>query len=238
MIVNPSLGWNLMSLGHILMINIGHGLAHLLMLLFPVVAALAALTFGEDYATLIVLTTGSWLAFGLGAIPAGWLADRWSRRGMLAVYFIGAGISCFLTAASQNYWQIASALVVLGIFASIYHPVGIAILADGAPKSLGKRLAINGVWGNIGVAISALVAAALAEFYGWRSVFIIPGIVSVILGFIWLFVVPAQKRGSDKEGRMVTKRHDGLSNWKKILAVIAGLSVLIGFAFNARYGQL
>ena len=109
-----------MPLARMLMINFGHGLVHLLMLLFPAVAALAGSGFAEkfgevpalgwlptnelatDYGPLLILTTGSWLAFGLGSMPAGWLADRWSRRGMMAVYFIGSGAACLLTAVAQS----------------------------------------------------------------------------------------------------------------------------------------
>ncbi len=180
-----------MPLARMLTINLGHGLDHLLMLLFPVVAALAASSFDEDYGTLLALATGSWLAFGLGALPAGWLADRWSRRGMMAVFFFGSGLACFLTAAAQSYWQIAGALVVLGLFASIYHPVGVSILVGGTPERLGRRLAINGVWGNIGVAVSAVTAAGLADLFGWRAAFLVPGAVSIALGAAWLAVAPA-----------------------------------------------
>lgn len=222
-----------MPLTRMVMINIGHGLVHLLMLLFPVVAALAASSFGEDYATLIVLTTGSWLAFGLGSMPAGWLADRWSRRGMLAVFYIGSGAACLLTAMAQNYWQIAGALVVLGIFAAIYHPVGVAILAGGAPESLGKRLAINGVWGNVGVAFSAVVAAALAELFGWRAVFIVPGVISIGLGVLWLVLVPSGVLESHANDHDATDRPPPPLDWKKILIIIAALTVITGFAFNA-----
>jgi MFS family permease len=215
------------------MINIGHGLVHLLMLLFPVVAALAATSFVEDYATLIVLTTGSWLAFGLGSIPAGWLADRWSRRGMLAVFFFGSGAACLLTAAAQNHWQIASALVLLGTFGAIYHPVGVAILAGGAPESLGKRLAVNGVWGNLGVAFSAVVAATLAELFGWRAVFIVPGVISIGLGVLWLVLVPSGVLESHADDGGAADRGQPPLDWKKVLVIVGGLTVLTGFAFNA-----
>ena len=91
-----------MPLVRMLLINVGHGLDHLLMLLFPVVAALAAESFEQGYGSLLTLTTGSWPAFGLGAIPARWLGDRWSRHGMLTIFFLGSGAACLLTAAAQS----------------------------------------------------------------------------------------------------------------------------------------
>ncbi|MDA0340285.1 MAG: MFS transporter [Proteobacteria bacterium] len=221
-----------MPITRMLMINVGHGLDHLLMLLFPVVAALAASAFDEDYGPLLALSTGSWLAFGLGSMPAGWLADRWSRRGMLAVFFIGSGAACLLTAAAQNYWQIAGALALLGLFASIYHPVGVAILAGGAAETLGKRLAINGVWGNVGVAFSAVVAGALADRFGWQAAFIVPGVASIGLGVLWLILVPA---GAVEDGRGGSAKSGAPPpvDWKRVITIIACLTVLTGFAFNA-----
>jgi MFS family permease len=239
-----------MPMTRMLMINFGHGLVHLLMLLFPAVAALAGSGFAEkfgrvpsfaglptnelaaDYGPLLILTTGSWLAFGLGSMPAGWLADRWSRRGMMAVFFIGSGAACLLTVVAQSYLQIAGALMALGVFASIYHPVGVAILAGGAPESLGKRLALNGVWGNVGVAFSAIVAGVLANRFGWQAAFLVPGILSVGFGLLWLKLTTAEDidvADGDSTKGVVAPPID----WKRVIVIIAFLTVLTGFTFNA-----
>ena len=239
-----------MPLARMLMINFGHGLVHLLMLLFPAVAALAGSGFAEkfgevpalgwlptnelatDYGPLLILTTGSWLAFGLGSMPAGWLADRWSRRGMMAVYFIGSGAACLLTAVAQSYWQIAGALMALGVFASIYHPVGVAMLAGGAPESLGKRLAMNGVWGNVGVAFSAIVAGVLANAFGWQAAFVVPGVLSIGFGLLWLKTTTAVEidvMDGDPSKTVAPPPVD----WKRVIVIISLLTVLTGFTFNA-----
>ena len=239
-----------MPLARMLMINFGHGLVHLLMLLFPAVAALAGSGFAEkfgevpalgwlptnelatDYGPLLILTTGSWLAFGLGSMPAGWLADRWSRRGMMAVYFIGSGAACLLTAVAQSYWQIAGALMALGVFASIYHPVGVAMLAGGAPESLGKRLAMNGVWGNVGVAFSAIVAGVLANAFGWQAAFVVPGVLSIGFGLLWLKTTTAvdiDVMDGDPSKTVAPPPVD----WKRVIVIISLLTVLTGFTFNA-----
>ena len=239
-----------MPLARMMMINLGHGLDHLLMLLFPAVAALAGSGFSEKfgeipavawlptnelaagYGPLLILTTGSWLAFGLGSMPAGWLGDRWSRRGMMAIFFIGSGAACLVTAAAQSYWQIAGALMALGVFASIYHPVGVAILAGGAPETLGKRLALNGVWGNIGVAFSAVVAGVLADRFGWQAAFIVPGLMCIGFGLLWLKLTRA--RDIDVlDGQSATDRPPPPVDWKRVIVIIAFLTVLTGFTFNA-----
>ena len=222
-----------MPLIQIFLINIGHGLVHLLMLLFPVVAALSTTFFDADYSTLIMLTTGSWIAFGLGALPAGWLADRWSRHSMMSIFFFGSSISCLLIAISQSYTQIALALFLLGIFASIYHPVGIAMLADGKPETMGRRLAFNGVWGNLGVAFSTITAASLANVLGWQAAFYIPGLISFAIGVIWLMFTPNHTQSDLVENSQHNKSQKNNSNWLTIFKIIAFSSIIIGFMFNA-----
>ena len=58
--------------------------------------------------------------------PSGWLADRWSREGMMSVFFVGIGLSAIGASTAQTPTQIAIWLFTVGLFASIYHPVGLA----------------------------------------------------------------------------------------------------------------
>ena len=222
-----------MPLIQIILINIGHALVHLLMLLFPVVAALAATSFEENYGTLIMLTTGSWVAFGLGSLPAGWLADRWGRNLLMSVFFVGSGLSCLLVALSQSYTQLTMSLLCLGIFSAIYHPVGIAILAGGGQKTMGRRLAFNGVWGNLGVAFSTIVAVSLAQLLGWQSAFYIPGVFSIIIGLIWIIWVPQKNNIQITDRRQFDIFFDKGTAWLALFKLVALFSIIIGFIFNA-----
>jgi MFS family permease len=150
----------------------------------------------------------------------------------MAVYFIGSGAACLLTAVAQSYWQIAGALMALGVFASIYHPVGVAILAGGAPESLGKRLAMNGVWGNVGVAFSAIVAGVLANAFGWQAAFVVPGALSIGFGLLWLKTTTAVEidvMDGDPSKTVAPPPVD----WKRVIVIISLLTVLTGFTFNA-----
>ena len=77
-----------------LFLNVGHFLDHLFMLVFATAAALQLSTkWGMSYAELVPYATPGFIAFGVCAIPAGWLADKWSREGMMVVFFIGIGAS-------------------------------------------------------------------------------------------------------------------------------------------------
>ena len=77
---------------------------------------------------------------------------------MMIVFFFGMGASALLVALTQNAWQLAAALTLLGAFAAIYHPVGIPMLVQHA-NSPGAAIGINGLAGNLGIAVAALVTA-------------------------------------------------------------------------------
>ena len=174
---------------HFFFLNVGHFLDHLFMLIFATVAALVlAKEWGLSYAELIPYATPGFVAFGLFSLPAGWLADRWSREGMMSVFFIGVGLSAIATSFAQSPLQMATGLFVVGLFAAIYHPVGLAMIARGG-KNMGMDIGINGAWGNLGVGSAALLTGFLIDQSGWRAAFWMPGVLSIGLGlaYAWHF---------------------------------------------------
>lgn len=172
---------------HFLFLNIGHFLDHLFTLIFATIAALVlAVEWGMSYAELILYATPGLIAFGVFSLPAGWLADRWSREGMMVIFFIGIGLASMATSAAGSPVEIAIGLFAVGIFAAIYHPVGLAMIARGG-KSMGLDIAVNGVWGNMGVGCAALLTGFLIDQAGWRAAFWVPGALSVIVGLAYLY---------------------------------------------------
>ena len=171
----------------ILFINVGHGLDHLFLLLYPTVVLTLEGVFGRSYGELLSLAVPGFIAFAAGTLPAGWLGDRWSRPAMLAVFFVGIGVAAILTGFAHNPFELALGLTLIGLFASIYHPVGIAMLVEGREK-VGKLLGINGVAGNMGLAAAAIVAASLSEAISWRAAFIVPGALTLVVGLCFIAV--------------------------------------------------
>lgn len=171
-------------------LNLGHFLDHLFVLIIATVAALGlAAEWGTTWDALIPYATPCFVAFGLGAIPAGWLADKWSRPGMMILFFVGIGLASILAGFTSNKWELMAALLLMGLFASIYHPVGIAMVVHGREKT-GVALAVNGVWGNLGVASAALIGGFMVEHFGWRAAFFLPGGFAILTGiayaaFLW-----------------------------------------------------
>src|SRR5256885_1541775 len=162
-------------------LNLGHFLDHLVMLVFPTVVIALARDWGRPYAELLPLALGGFIAFGAFALPAGWLADHWSRYRMMALFFFGLGASLFLTGFAQTPWQLGLGLTLTGVFAAIYHPLGIAMLVA-APVKLGAALGWNGLYGNLGLAAAAIISGALMGLLGWRGGFFLPGGVRVAGG--------------------------------------------------------
>lgn len=173
---------------HFLLLNVGHFLDHLFTLIFATVAALALhREWGIGYAELLAYATPGFVAFGLFSLPAGWLADRWSRDGMMVVFFIGIGLASIATGFAETPLQIGVGLFAIGIFAAIYHPVGLAIVTS-KWRNIGMRIAANGVWGNLGVACAALITGFLIDNGGWRLAFILPGVFTIGVGIVYLAV--------------------------------------------------
>ena len=140
------------------------------------------------YDELISLWTLGALLIGLGAIPAGWLSDRWSRSSMMVIMFIGMGLSSILCGLSNEQFSLFIGLSLLGLSCSIYHPVGIAWVVNSSEKK-GRALGINGIFGGVGIGSGAFIAGLLIKYFDWKFAFIIPGIISLIIGIILFFFI-------------------------------------------------
>src|SRR6266568_3201142 len=214
------------SRGMSLYLNLGHALDHLLMLVFPTVVLAMGEELGGGYAELLPLSLGGFIAFGAGSVPAGWLADRWSRFGMMGVFFFGIGAASILTGFATGPVQIASGLTLIGVFAAIYHPVGIAMLVAGR-DDVGRVLGVNGVFGNVGVAFSALIAGALADTAGWRAAFIVPGAIALAVGAAFAFFA------RESPGRTPTRKTGPYRIPRADLARVFAVRYVVSFTASA-----
>jgi MFS family permease len=213
-----------------LFLNAGHAFDHLFMLIFPTVVLAMGAEFGRSYAELLPLSVGGFIAFGACSIPAGWLADRWSRFGMMVAFFFGIGAASILTGFARTPAEIAAGLTLVGVFGAIYHPVGIAMLVTHQPR-LGRVLGVNGVYGNVGVAFSALIAGALADTLGWRAAFIVPGALAIAAGaaFVLLGRDPGRAAPAQKAAPYRLSRDDLV----RVFAVLTVATACGGVIFNA-----
>jgi len=162
------------------------------LLIFATAVASIATDFGfERWEDLMPYGVGAFLLFGLGSLPSGRLGDLWGRRAMMILFFFGIGASSLLASATQGPWQLAAALTLIGAFASIYHPVGIPMLLQSAARP-GATIGVNGLVGNLGIAVAAGLSGLLVQWFGWRAAFAVPGLACMALGLVFMRVVPRE----------------------------------------------
>jgi MFS family permease len=213
----------------LIFLNIAHALDHFLLLIYPTAVIAISSKRGLDYASLITLATGSFIAFGLCSLPMGWISDRVGRRNMLAVFFFGFGFSCVAIAFCQTSFQFAATLFILGVFSAIYHPIGSAMLVTHARK-LGRDLGINGVWGNIGAALASAVTAGITTTLSWEWAFITPGLICILIGIAFLFLVSGD--GEPKHHSKEAAQRIFVTNPRTVLLIIAMAIIAGGMTFN------
>lgn len=181
-----------------LLLNVAHGIDHMFLLIFATAVAAIAVEFGySNWEDLMPYAVGAFALFGIGALPAGRLGDLWGRRIMMIIFFVGMGAAALLTAMAQNAWQLAAGMTLIGAFASIYHPVGIPMLVQNVPNP-GAVIGVNGLAGNLGIAVAALVTGLLVKWIGWRAAFIVPGLISIICGIVFAIVCPKETEAPSK----------------------------------------
>src|SRR3954466_8662258 len=211
-------------------VNAAHFIDHYAMLIFAAAVIIMGPALGMAYSELLPYATPGFVAFGAGSLITGWLGDRWSRRHMMVIFFIGIGVAMISVGFVQTPLQLGAALLAIGVFASIYHPVGTAMIVSYADK-LGREMGLNGVWGNLGVASSALVTGVIGQFLGWRWAFIVPGIVTVLIGIAFQRMVVHEDRSGFKQAAAQARvaRSD---MWRVLLALLI-VVVAISTTFNA-----
>jgi MFS family permease len=175
----------------VLFINAAHVFTHysLLILATAVLGMVqqAPEAFGREYGPILALGTGMFVLYGLGSLPMGWLADRVGRKALMAAFFVGTGAGMVLAGLVEGPLALALALGFMGAFAAIYHPIGTAMLVETAPGAkVGRAVGINGVFGNLGVATAPVVTAFLAANAGWQWAFVLPGVLCMAVGLLWL----------------------------------------------------
>jgi len=149
---------------------------------------------------------------------------------MMVIFFVGIGLSMIAVGFVQTPLQLGAALLSIGIFASIYHPVGTAMLVSYADK-LGREMGINGVFGNLGVASSALVTGVIGQYLGWRFAFIIPGIVTILIGIAFaLTIVHEDRKGSKQAAAQARVAKEDM--WRVIVSLLI-VVIAISTTFNA-----
>jgi MFS family permease len=211
-------------------VNAAHFIDHYSMLIFAAAVIIMGPALGMAYSELLPYATPGFVAFGAGSLVTGWLGDRWSRRHMMVIFFAGIGGSMISVGLVNTPLQLGAALLAIGLFASIYHPVGTAMIVSYA-EALGREMGINGVFGNLGVASSALVTGVVGQYLGWRAAFILPGCITILIGLFFAAMVKHEDRTGTKQAA-AQARVAKEDMWRVILALLI-VVIAISTTFNA-----
>ena len=173
--------------------NLGHFYVHLFTAFYAVIVLQLERDWKMSYEELLRLWFWGSLMVGVMALPAGRLGDWLTARVMMTAYFIGLGGASILCGLIDGPSAMKLGLVALGVFAAIYHPIGIPWLIRNSGNNTGKVLAANGVFGAIGTGGAGIIAGGLIAAFGWRAAFIVPGAVCLLTGLAMLYCVAIGK---------------------------------------------
>jgi len=214
-----------------LLLNVGHALDHLFLLIFATAVAAIAADWGMAWQDLMPYTAGAFVMFGLGSLPAGRLGDLWGRRAMMIAFFLGMGVSGLLVALAPGAWSLAAALTLMGVFASIYHPVGIPMLVQNTRRP-GFTIGLNGLAGNLGIAVAALLTGFLVKYFGWRTAFAVPGALALVLGALFALLAPREHVAPARRARKTVELPPSVMARVLLVMTLAAISSSLIFNFT------
>ncbi|MBI3931078.1 MAG: MFS transporter [Chloroflexi bacterium] len=166
--------------------------------------------FALDYTQSGVVISAFSLSYGIGQLPAGWLADRIGPRILLTIGICGVALAGLLVGLSQTYILMIVFLALMGIAGGGYHPSAAPLItASVEPKNQGRALGIHLIGGSGSFFLAPLVAAAIAAVWGWRGSFIALAVPTVVFGIIF-YLLLGRRVDTGKTRRSVTERADGI----------------------------
>ncbi|MEO1193546.1 MAG: MFS transporter [Pseudomonadota bacterium] len=215
------------------LLNLAHFSDHYCLLIFPTAVLGLAEAWSLSYAEALSLGTSGYVAFALATLPAGWLGDRWGRVATLRLFFPGMAVGLVITGLAGDPLQLAVGMAVLGAAAALYHPVATALVVQMTAGS-GRALAVNGLWGNLGVAAAALASGLATAELGWRWAFLLPAgamVASALLYEVVIRRVRSSNAGTEEVRAGLATSISGLRRGR-VLTLIAISAFFGGLVFS------
>ena len=163
---------------------LGHGLVHWFEMSIPIFLVVWLDAFPQSVALVGLIVALGYAPFGIGALPAGVLADRYGAKRLVLLCFAGMTLSFLLLPFATSIYAVGAALVLWGVAASSYHPAGMSLISTGAHER-GTVFAWHGIAGNLGIALGPFTTATLLIFFDWQVVaalVAIPGVIAILYG--------------------------------------------------------
>ena len=132
---------------------------------------------------------------GISQLPAGWLADRFGARLMIAISVSGVALAGLLAGLSHSYLALIIFLVIAALLGGGYHPAAAnAISTIISPEKRGRALGLHLIGGSSAFWVVPLIAAPIAAAWSWHAPFIALTIPIVVLGFVLYYLIGRQQR--------------------------------------------
>lgn len=184
-----------------------------------------------SYTEVGVVMSAFAITSGISQLPAGWLADRFGPRIMVALGVSGVAIAGLLIGLSQSYWTLIVFLVLAALLGGGYHPASATAISAVIPQERrGRALGLHLVGGSSSFWVVPLLAAPIALAWGWRGVYLTLSIPAIILGIVLYILIGRRTRVRDSErqtdGAEIPKAPDRI-HWRRILPFII-ISVTTG----------
>jgi len=207
----------------------GHFFTHFFTLAFPAIAIPLTTAFAMPLEDVVRLSFWMYLLYGVLALPFGLAADRWRAKPMLVfgIALMGAGL--VVAGSFPRPAVLATAMAFVGVGASIYHPAGLALISR-TVRQRGVAMGVNGVFGNLGIALAPLITGFLSWVFGWQAALIVMGAAGIVTA-AWL-----QTFHVDESIRPEAKpvAHDGVPprDMARYFAILCVALVLGGIAYR------
>lgn len=172
----------------IIAISGSHGIMHGYLVLLPAMIPILQGDLG-DIGTVGMLASLVSLFYGWFSLPVGFIADKYSRRLLIAASMVLCGGASIIVGLSPNVPVAAIGMIILGIGASLYHPCGYAHMALVSDEMRGRYMGYQGLGGDMGMAVSFLTSSILGSSFGWRMTFLIWGVVGLAMAAVDLLVI-------------------------------------------------
>jgi len=210
--------------------GLAHATTHFAELVYPTLAVALAAETGRPLAEVLGWSFAGYLLFGLGALPAGVLADKIGARRVLLCGFVGMGIGLIVTGIAQPGFGVAAGLAIVGVSASAYHPAGMGLITR-TTSARGRALGVNGIFGNVGIAMTPLVTERLASALGWRAALFVAGGIVLAVAALCARLPIAEPAAKDEPGAADAGAGQG-SGAGLALGVLAVCAMLGGISYR------
>ncbi|MBU3932236.1 MAG: MFS transporter [Proteobacteria bacterium] len=188
---------------------LGHFSHHLLTSITVPLIPFIRSAFDLDYTQSGLVISAFTLAYGIGQLPAGWLADRIEPRKLLTMGISGVALAGILVGLSQTYLLMLIFLVLMGILAGGYHPTAPPLIAASVkPEHLGRALGLHNIGGGTSHFLTPLIAVAVANAWGWRNAYIAMGIPTAVFGILF-YLRLGQLNAREKANPGCKKKKEG-----------------------------